>query len=152
MHLLVLDGHLDVEGLTILKSVILLLLVGELLGLIQVLLVLLESDLEVQSLRSLLETNADVRLLAVLLDSHDEITRGIQHGLNNLRLTPSPRPNSRTVLADGRGGEQLSVVVHQLDVAGLSAENHVQATEPDLVRPTSSTVTHTGVSGGILYT
>ena len=150
VHLLVLDGHLHVKGLAILKSVILLLLVGELIGLVQVLLVLLQSNLEIQSLRSLLETNTDVGLLAVLLDSHDEITGRIQHGFNDLCFIHSPLPYRRTILADGRGGEQFSIIVHQFDVTSLSAENHVQCTKPDLVRPAGSTVTHTGVSWGNL--
>ena len=111
-HLLVLDGNLHVKRLTVLKSVVLLLFVRELLGLVQVLLVLLEGNLEIQSLRSLLETDTDVSLLAILLNSHDEVTRRIQHGLNDLFLTRLPLPYSGTVVTDGRGGEQLSVVVN----------------------------------------
>ena len=111
-HLLVLDGDLHVKRLTVLKSVVLLLFVRELLGLVQVLLVLLEGNLEIQSLRSLLETDTDVSLLAILLNSHDEVTRRIQHRLNDLFVTRLPRPYSGTVVTDGRGGKQLSVVVN----------------------------------------
>lgn len=111
-HLLVLDGNLHVKRLTVLKSVVLLLFVRQLLGLVQVLFVLLEGNLEIQSLRSLLETDTDVSLLAILLNSHDEVTRRIQHGLNDLFLTRLLLPYSGTVVTDGRGGEQLSVVVN----------------------------------------
>lgn len=135
-----LDGHFHVKSLSLLQRVILLLLVGQIIGLVEVLLVLLQSNLEVQSLRSLLETNTDVGLLSVLLNSHDEITRRIQHRLNH----------RGTIVTNHSGGEDLLLVVHQLDVAGLSAENHVQSSEPDLIRPTGSTVTHTSVSGGNL--
>ena len=102
-HLLVLDGHIDVQRLSLLERVVLLLAVLLVLRLVQVLLVLLKSDLEVKSLGTLLETNTDVSLLAVLLDSHHEITRRIQHWLDHLHQSaqfPSPTegPSSRIMV------------------------------------------------------
>ena len=139
-HSLVLDRHIHVKRLSVLQRVVLLLLVREILRLVQILLVLLQSDLEIESLRSLLETNTDVRLLAVLLDTHHEVTGGIQDGLDH----------RRTVVTDHGGSEHLLLVVHQLDVARLSTQNDVQRAKPDLVRPSGSTVSHTRVSWGNL--
>lgn len=111
-HLLALNGDLHMERLAVLKGVILLFFVRELLGLVQVLLILLKSNLEIQSLRSLLETDTNVSLLAILLNSHDEVTRRIQHGFDDLFVTLRQLPYSRTVVTDGRGGKKLSVVVN----------------------------------------
>ena len=146
-HLLVLDGHIDVQRLALLQRVVLLLAVVLVLRLVQVLLVLLQSDLEIQGFRTLLETNADVGLLAVLLDSHHEVTRRIQHGLDHLQSSPIFRkPHRRTIVTNHGGSKDLLVVVNELHEAALSSQDNSQRTHPNLVGPTSSTVTHTRIS------
>lgn len=60
------------------------------------------------------------------------------------------KSNRRTIVTNHGGGKDLLVVVNELHEAALASENDSQRAHPNLVRPTSSTVSHTRISWGNL--
>ena len=61
-----------------------------------------------------------------------------------------PKTYRRTVITNHRRSKHLLVVINELHKAALASENDSQRAHPNLVRPTSSTVSHTRISWGNL--